>query len=115
MLFGSVHPLKGGEIALYLARSFPEIPLLCLCPDPDSDKIADHLRSFKQMVVQRYAKKISSAFAMARIAVAGSLIDETFGRFAFDALSRVPRPLLEQLRSQSIALYRARFSHTHFD
>jgi glycosyltransferase involved in cell wall biosynthesis len=85
VLFGSVHPLKGGEIALYLARSFPEIPLLCLCPEPDSDKMADHLRSFKQVVVQRYAKKMSSAFAMARIAVAGSVIDETFGRFAFES------------------------------
>ena len=85
VLFGSVHPLKGGFIALMLARRFPEIPLLCLCPEPGSEQIADQLRTYKHVIVQRFAKKMASAFAMSRIAVAGSIIDETFGRFAFES------------------------------
>jgi glycosyltransferase involved in cell wall biosynthesis len=106
VMFGSVHPLKGGAVAVELARKYPAIPLLCLHPEAGSEEVVAQLRGRPRVVLRPNVTPMSSAFASARVCVCAGVVDETFGRVALEsAYNGVP--LITSMRGNLAALAHA--------
>ncbi len=116
VMFGSVHPLKGGPVAVELARRHPRIPLLCLHPEGGSEEIVKQLCDVAaerrragdlcRIVLRDSVVPMSGAFASARVVVCAGVVDETFGRVALEsAYNGVP--LATSMRGNLAALAHA--------
>lgn len=105
VLFGSVHPHKGGPVALALAKRHPGIPLLCLHPESGSEQMVASIRATNatRSVFRASIVPMSDAYASARVVVCGGVVDETFGRVALEsAYNGVP--LVTSMRGNLAAL-----------
>lgn len=86
----NIHHLKGGQIIYYLLQNCPNIPMLCVRTEHQSEeldkKIKEETDKRNNCVFMERTSDVKSIYRQAKVILVTSLVDETFCRVLNEAM-----------------------------
>ena len=82
----NTHPLKGGEWLPSIVKQCPQYSFCFVDSEPGSNHVVEQLNMCSNVTITPYVDDVESIYQNTRILLVLSLVDETYGRVAYEGL-----------------------------